>query len=431
MKTKFVFFILLIPAMIFASSCHREKPKENSPEKTEISTDGELFEEVLSRWKSHETDRLYEYADDSMRRLLSKDDFVSMFEKISKIGGEMNGVSDRKITDSEGVQTYTAAVDFENITVDVTVSIRDLKINSFFTNLHMKNSFEITENGITQRFFVLENGKYRLNAVYTYVNDEKAHPAVLLIAGSGPSDYNETVGLLTPFEDMAVGLAKRGICSLRMDKRTLNYASGLGEKAGIEEEYLQDCRAAVRYLQEQNISKLFVVGHSLGGQIATELAAGDQGIDGMILFNSTARHLADVMCDQFEKADPANKMQYVHLADEAKKAEVPSAKGLLYFGANDYYWAAYNRMDVIKNIANAKIATLILNSRLDRQLFTEDLELWNRNFSNSPDVSLQILEDINHFGYKNDAADPDSFYRAADFPEEVLDLFSEFIRKDE
>jgi len=64
--------------------------------------------------------------------------------------------------------------------------------------------------------------------VYTYVNDAKAHPAVLLIAGSGPSDYNSTVGILTPFEDIAISLARNGINSLRVDKRTFNYSSETG-----------------------------------------------------------------------------------------------------------------------------------------------------------------------------------------------------------
>lgn len=48
------------------------------------------------------------------------------------------------------------------------------------------------QNSIEEKHFVLESNGYKLNAVYTYINDGKAHPAVLLIAGSGPITYAET-----------------------------------------------------------------------------------------------------------------------------------------------------------------------------------------------------------------------------------------------
>ena len=50
------------------------------------------------------------------------------------------------------------------------------------------------QSSIEEKRFVLESNGYKLNAVYTYINDGKSHPAVLLIAGSGPSDYDETIG---------------------------------------------------------------------------------------------------------------------------------------------------------------------------------------------------------------------------------------------
>ncbi len=162
---------------------------------------------------------------------------------------------------------------------------------------------DIPQGSIEEKHFVLESNGYKLNAVYTYIDDGNAHPAVLLIAGSGPSDYDETLGTLKPFKDIANGLAKEGINSLRVDKRTFSYAANFDIKCGIEEEYLDDCNTAIEYLKSQNISGLYLLGHSLGGQITTELAASIEGIDGMILFNSSARHLADIACDQYSVLD--------------------------------------------------------------------------------------------------------------------------------
>lgn len=283
-------------------------------------------------------------------------------------------------------------------------------------------------SSIEEKHFVLESNGYKLNAIYTYVNDGKAHPAVLLIAGSGPSDYDETIGVLKPFEDIARGLAQEGINSLRVDKRTYGYATDFDIKCGIEEEYLDDCNAAIEYLKSQNISGLYLLGHSLGGQIATELAANTEGIDGMILFNSSARHLADIACDQYSAMDPVNKSSYIAYADAAKKASASSAKGYYYYSATDYHWASYNKIDTAQNISEANIKTLIINSKFDNQSFEEDINLWTTLFSNSANISLCVYDDISHFGYKIDTSDPSSIYTRVDFPSELISAFTDFIK---
>lgn len=289
---------------------------------------------------------------------------------------------------------------------------------------------DISQGSIEKKHFVLESNGYKLNAVYTYIDDGNAHPAVLLIAGSGPSDYDETIGVLKPFEDIAHGLAQEGINSLRVDKRTFGYAAEFDIKCGIEEEYLDDCKAAIEYLKTQNISGLYLLGHSLGGQIATELAASIEGVDGMILFNSSARHLADIACDQYSALDPVNKESYTTYAEAAKNATASSAKGYYYYSASDYYWASYNQIDVAKNISNANVKTLIINSKFDKQSFDEDLNLWSTLFSDSANVSICVYDDISHFGYKIDTTDPSSIYTQVDFPSEVISAFTDFIKGD-
>ena len=289
---------------------------------------------------------------------------------------------------------------------------------------------DIPQGSIEEKHFVLESNGYKLNAVYTYIDDGNAHPAVLLIAGSGPSDYDETLGTLKPFKDIANGLAKEGINSLRVDKRTFSYAANFDIKCGIEEEYLDDCNTAIEYLKSQNISGLYLLGHSLGGQIATELAASIEGVDGMILFNSSARHLADIACDQYSAADPVNIESYITYAKAAKNATASSAKGYYYYGATDYYWASYNSIDTAQNIVEANINTLIINSKFDKQSFDEDLNLWSTLFSDSANVSICVYDDISHFGYKIDTTDPSSIYTQVDFPSEVISAFTDFIKGD-
>ena len=393
------------------------------------TSDDELFEYIILKWKRNETADLYYCADEEIVSVMGRGDFAYMFESISKTGGALRGYSNKVANAMGQAVTYHAMLDFDNIYADISLSIRNMKILSFSRIIRFKNEFEIDRgNGIAEKYFILENDGFMLNAVYTYVKDGNARPAALLIAGSGPCDYNETAGLLTPFEDIALGLAENGICSLRVDKRTLGYVSDFGLKSGITEEYFSDCRAAIDYLRERESKGICLIGHSLGGQIAAALAAESSGISGLIIFNSSARHIADIMCEQCSTLEPQNKSSYIEYANAAKTVDLKSASGLYYYGASDYYWASYNGIDTAKNITDAKVKTLIVNSRSDKQIFHADIGLWQALFGNTDNVSIHICDNISHQGYKIDADAP-SLYHRSDFFGEILSLFSDFIKE--
>ena len=54
---------------------------------------------------------------------------------------------------------------------------------------------------------------------------DKPVPAVVFVHGSGSSNKDEKVMKLTPFKDLAEGLAAHGIASIRYDKRS--FAHGM------------------------------------------------------------------------------------------------------------------------------------------------------------------------------------------------------------
>ena len=78
---------------------------------------------------------------------------------------------------------------------------------------------------ICEKIVLGRDSEYPLNGLLTLPDDlSKPVPAVVLVHGSGPSDMNERVMKLTPFRDLAEGLAKHGIASVRYDKRTFAHA---------------------------------------------------------------------------------------------------------------------------------------------------------------------------------------------------------------
>ncbi len=286
------------------------------------------------------------------------------------------------------------------------------------------------EPEIIENSFILQSDGYNLDAVYTYVDDGEKHPTVLLIAETGPQDCDGTYGSLKPLADIAAGLAENGINSLRVDKRTKDYNFMWISTYGIEEDYLIDCRTALGYIKSQeSCGEVWLLGQGLGGNIATQLAAEDESVSGLILFGSSPRSLAAIACDRYCRIDSAKSETYKQYRDAAIAATSDNANGKYYFGGTDYYWATLNKISTIYNIKEAAVPTLIINSKNDSQLFGTDINLWSDNFSGVENVELYVDDAWSLFGYDIDATDQQSFLSSQIFPQRIIDLFVNFIMK--
>jgi dienelactone hydrolase len=283
---------------------------------------------------------------------------------------------------------------------------------------------------MVEKHFVLKSGDLSLNAVYTFVNDGKVHPTALIIGGSGPIDLDCTVGVLRPLHDLAVGLAENNINTLRVDKRTYLNVSSFKVTDGIEEEYLTDCDAALNYIRSQpsaDINNIYIIGHSLGGQIAAEMTNRYDDIKGIVELNSSARNLALIAYDQYVAKEPAKEAEYAEYRDAALNANENNCKGSYYYGATDYYWATLNKLDAIKAIKDNNIKTLIINSKKDAQSFEADIELWQTAFSNADNVTIKIFDNMSHFLYDIDINDNKSLYNRVELTDGVVDTIKDFI----
>ena len=78
---------------------------------------------------------------------------------------------------------------------------------------------------IQESIILGQNTRYPLKGLLTLPAGSGPFPALVLVHGSGSSNMDEKIGKLTPFRDIAQGLAARGIACIRYDKRS--YAHGL------------------------------------------------------------------------------------------------------------------------------------------------------------------------------------------------------------
>ena len=143
---------------------------------------------------------------------------------------------------------------------------------------------------MTSHDLTFANGDHRL--VGTFLTPDKLEPftVALLISGSGPIDRNSNFKRLQidVMRQVADHLEAAGIASFRYDKRGVGESDGDYRSSGFLDN-VADASAALETLRARpEIGQIFVVGHSEGALISTELAASGADVDGVVLLAGAA-----------------------------------------------------------------------------------------------------------------------------------------------
>ena len=156
-----------------------------------------------------------------------------------------------------------------------------------------------TRDGILRENITIGAGtKYPLGGTLTLPVSDRPVPAVVLVHGSGSSNRDEKVMKLTPFRDLAEGLARQGIGSLRYDKRSFVHGlKMIRDKSApltVRQETIEDAVLAAEMLrQDPRVDKnaLFLIGHSMGGMLAPRIDAEGGNFRGLVIMAGSPRRL--------------------------------------------------------------------------------------------------------------------------------------------
>lgn len=239
-------------------------------------------------------------------------------------------------------------------------------------------------------------------------------PAVVFVHGSGSSNMDEKVGKLTPFKDLAEGLAQLGIASVRYDKRSFAHPFKiLREKIiTVKEETIEDAIRATELLKrDSRIDKdnIFIAGHSMGGMLAPRIDAEGGNYKGLILMAGSPRRLEEIMLDQNEAVMRSGKglLQWFvktqvakisamfegmyELSDEeAKKKKVGNGTTLYYFKEMGEHQSSNYLLKLEKPI-------LIMQGEKDFQATLEnDFAAYKELLEDKKNVTFKVYENLNH-----------------------------------
>lgn len=229
-------------------------------------------------------------------------------------------------------------------------------------------------------------------------------PAVLLIAGSGPTDRNgNSLGLPGPnnsLQLLAEALAQRGIASVRYDKRGIGGSrAAMGSEADLRfDMFADDAAAWVRRMRlDPRLSTITVVGHSEGSLLGM-LAARQAGADAYVSLEGAGRSASTVIHDQLVTRAPAplaaQADSIMAEIDAGRTVDsVPSALMALFRPSVQPYLISWFRYDPAKEVARLHVPVLIVQGTTDIQVAEQDARLLA---SADPHAKLVIVDGMNH-----------------------------------
>lgn len=234
-------------------------------------------------------------------------------------------------------------------------------------------------------------------------------PAIVLVAGSGAHDMDETIGPNKPFRDIAEGLARAGIASLRYDKRTFDHPEG-GANLVIDAEVTDDAVAAARLLARQkgiDATRVFVLGHSLGAMMAPRIGQRDPQLAGLVLMAAPARPLLDVSAEQVRELGARGQAMPAQVAagEQAIVAEQKLLAGAdprrspagSFGGVPQGYWLSlrdYHQVEVAKDL---RMPMLLLQGGSDFQVSpTLDFGRWQQDLAGRPHTAFHLYPGLSH-----------------------------------
>ncbi len=266
----------------------------------------------------------------------------------------------------------------------------------------------------TETDVTVGSAPWTLPGTLSMPNGPGPFPAVVLVAGSGPEDRDETYGPNAPLRDLAWGLASAGIAVLRYDKRTDTYDALMSVLPNItvKQETTDDVVAAIAVLRSTtgvDPARVFVVGHSLGAYLAPRIATLAPGqLDGLAMLEAFSTPLPELILMQARylvslvpSPDPSTNAALADLATKVQLAEstdlstsTPAAD--LPLGVPASYWLDLRGYDPIATVTGLDLPMFFSQGGRDYQVPPSELQPYQTALAGRTNVSFNSYPAMDH-----------------------------------
>ena len=266
----------------------------------------------------------------------------------------------------------------------------------------------------SEKIVVGAGSEYPLNGLMTLPSDlSKPVPAVVMVHGSGASNMDEKVLKLTPFKDLAEGLARHGIASLRYDKRTFVHGRKMirNKSLTVKEETIEDALLAVQMLKRDpriDHDRIFILGHSMGAMLAPRIDAEGADVKGLIMMAGTPCRLEEIVLRQLRQAGRGSSVLkkiigleyrfykkkfrglYQMSDEEAKRKKFAGNLSL-------YYFKEMGQKTAADYLLASKKPVLILQGGKDFQVLAKrDYRMFKKLLAGRENTQYKLYPELNH-----------------------------------
>jgi len=255
--------------------------------------------------------------------------------------------------------------------------------------------------GQSEEVVVLKTETGEIEGTLTMPDMKLPVPVALIIAGSGPTDRNGNNPMMTnnSLKMLSAELAKKGIASLRYDKRGI----AASQKAGMKEAdlrfemYINDAIDWVKLLkQNKKFNQVVIIGHSEGSLIGM-VASQNENVEKFVSIAGAGQSAGKIIREQL-KAQPTFVLeQSSPILDELEKGntveDVPQMLFSLFRPSVQPYMISWFNYDPQIEIAKLQKPILIVQGTTDIQVSAEDAR---RLQAAKPSSKMVVVEGMNH-----------------------------------
>lgn len=268
------------------------------------------------------------------------------------------------------------------------------------------------------------------------------YPLVLIIAGSGPTDMDGNSALAgmknNSLKYLAEELGRRGIGSLRFDKRGIasSAAAGKDEYSMRFEDLIKDVREWIDLLsRDHRLSGIYIAGHSEGALIGMIASQNNPKVKGYISLAGAGRPLSDILEEQMSAQPEVIRKMIVSINDSLKAGKlvpsVPLGLQALFRSSVQSYLISCYKYNPQEEIKKLTVPVLLLQGKTDIQISVKDAELLKQAL---PSAELHLIDGMNHVLKDCDTMDRQkqmAVYTNPDLPvnENLLLFIEKFVKK--
>lgn len=220
---------------------------------------------------------------------------------------------------------------------------------------------------------------------------EGSDTAVLIVAGSGPTDRNGNSGQglnSYAYKMLADELVKGGVAILRYDKRAIGRST-LNDPTTIPNlvfnDFVDDAVRCIDYLRGEGFKKVVVVGHSEGGEIALHLALReDVKVDGLVLLCCPGYSMDQILIAQLSAqlvpqyiglmATATNIIKSIKRGDSVAVESIPQELLSLFHPSVQPFLCSSMAFDPAELMSRVEQPTLIISGGRDIQVAKDNAD---------------------------------------------------------